>query len=125
VALKTWLETQLAFVSAKSVMAIAIRYGLNHWHGLERFLEDGRIEMDTNIVERSMRPIAMRGSLCTPSSSVDKHWKRVRVGNATRATFPGHRHFDRLRRQVVGTDLVRRSGNNLLSRKDAGFDETA
>ena len=58
-ALKTWLEEQLARVSAKSVIAEAIRYGLNHWDGLTRFLEDGRIELDTNIVERGMRPIVL------------------------------------------------------------------
>jgi len=58
-ALKTWLEEQLARVSAKSVIAEAIRYGLNHWDGLVRFLEDGRIELDTNIVERGMRPIVL------------------------------------------------------------------
>jgi transposase len=53
------LQTQLARASAKSAIAVAIRYGLNHWEGLERFLEDGRIEIDTNVVERSMRPIAL------------------------------------------------------------------
>jgi transposase len=58
-ALKIWLDEQLARVSAKSVIAEAIRYGLNHWDGLTRFLEDGRIELDTNIVERGMRPIAL------------------------------------------------------------------
>ena len=57
--LKTWLEAQLARVSAKSAIAVAIRYGFNHWEGLVCFLEDGRIEMDSNIVERSMRPIAL------------------------------------------------------------------
>ena len=58
-ALKTWLEQQLARVSTKSVIAEAIRYGLNHWDGLVRFLDDGRIELDTNIVERSIRPIVL------------------------------------------------------------------
>ncbi|HYZ43768.1 MAG TPA: IS66 family transposase [Xanthobacteraceae bacterium] len=58
-ALRTWLEAQLRAVSAKSVIAEAIRYGLNHWDGLVRFLDDGRIELDTNSVERSMRPIAL------------------------------------------------------------------
>ncbi len=58
-ALKIWLEQQLARVSTKSVIAEAIRYGSNHWDGLTRFLEDGRIELDTNIVERSIRPIAL------------------------------------------------------------------
>jgi hypothetical protein len=57
--LKTWLKVQLALVSGKSGIAVAIRYGLNHWDGLLRFLDDGRIEMDTNAVERSMRPIAL------------------------------------------------------------------
>jgi transposase len=57
--LKVWLQAQLARASAKSAIAVAIRYGLNHWEGLERFLEDGRIEIDTNVVERSMRPIAL------------------------------------------------------------------
>ena len=57
--LRAWLHEQLARASAKSAIAIAIRYGLNHWEGLERFLEDGRIEIDTNVVERSMRPIAL------------------------------------------------------------------
>ena len=52
-ALKTWLELQLERVSIKSVIAEVIRYGLNHWDGLVRFLDDGRIELDTNIVERS------------------------------------------------------------------------
>jgi transposase len=57
--LKTWLEQQLARVSGKSPIAEAIRYGLNHWEGLIRFLDDGRIELDTNIVERSIRPIVL------------------------------------------------------------------
>jgi transposase len=58
-ALKAWLEQQLARVSAKATIAEDIRYALNHWDGLTRFLDDGRIELDTNIVERSIRPIVL------------------------------------------------------------------
>jgi transposase len=58
-ALKTWLENRLAAVSNKSTISEVIRYGFNHWQGLVRFLDDGRIEMDTNSVERAMRPIAL------------------------------------------------------------------
>ena len=58
-ALKIWLERQLARVSAKAPIAEDIRYGLNHWDGLVRFLDDGRIELDTNIVERGIRPIVL------------------------------------------------------------------
>ncbi|MEA2790059.1 MAG: hypothetical protein QOG73_2465, partial [Acetobacteraceae bacterium] len=32
---------------------------LNHWTGLVLFLDDGRLEMDTNTVERAMRPVAL------------------------------------------------------------------
>ena len=59
VALKAWLEHQLTRVSAKATIADEIRYGLNHWGGLTRFLDDGRIELDTNIVERGIRPIVL------------------------------------------------------------------
>jgi transposase len=59
VALKAWLEHQLTRVSAKATIADEIRYGLNHWEGLTRFLDDGRIELDTNIVERGIRPIVL------------------------------------------------------------------
>ena len=58
-ALKTWLENRLAAVSDKSTIAEVIRYGFNHWQGLVRFLDGGRIEMDTNSVERAMRPIVL------------------------------------------------------------------
>src|SRR5439155_22080924 len=58
-ALKTWLEKTLAQVAAGSSIAQGIRYGLNRWDGLVRFLDVGRIEIGVNTVERSMRPIAL------------------------------------------------------------------
>jgi UDP-glucose 4-epimerase len=76
-----------------------------------------------NIAEASLRAGVMRESLCAPSSSICKHWKRVRVDNATRATFTGHRRFHRLRGQVVGPYLMRSAGNNLRGMKDARFDQ--
>jgi transposase len=58
-AFKSFVEQQLKRVSGKAEIAKVLRYALNHWDGLLRFLDDGRIEMDTNIVERSMRPQAL------------------------------------------------------------------
>ena len=58
-AMKTWLEQELARVSAKSALADAIRYALRHWNGLSLFLEDGRVEIDSNTVERTIRPIKL------------------------------------------------------------------
>ena len=58
-ALKPWLEASLAKVSKGGKLGEAIRYGLRHWDGLCRFLDDGRIEIDSNTVERSIRGIAL------------------------------------------------------------------
>ena len=55
-ALRLWLEAQRATVSGKSTIAAAIRHALSRWDGLARFLDDGRIEIDFNVVERSIRP---------------------------------------------------------------------
>lgn len=58
-ALKIWFEQQLTRVSGKATIAEHIRYALNHWNGLTRFLDDGRIELDNDIVERSIRPLIL------------------------------------------------------------------
>lgn len=58
-ALKPWFEQRLAELPRKSTLGEAIGYALNHWQGLIRFLDDGRIEIDSNTVERSMRPVAL------------------------------------------------------------------
>jgi transposase len=58
-ALKPWMEESLAKVSKGSKLAEALAYGLNQWDGLVRYLDDGRIEIDSNTVERSIRPLAL------------------------------------------------------------------
>ena len=58
-ALFTWLEAQLARLPGGSPTAQAIRYALNHRNGLIRFLDGGRIEPDTNVVERAIRPLVL------------------------------------------------------------------
>jgi transposase len=116
-------ERELARISGKTKLAEAIRYARSHRTALMLFLGDGRAEIDSNIVERAIRPQATGVSLCAPFSSVCKHWKRVRVCNATRATFPGDRGLDRLQCQIGRPDLMRRARNDLNRRQNAGFDE--
>lgn len=58
-AFKPWLMDRLTEISAKSPLAKAIRYTLGHWAGLGLFLTDGRIEVDNNTVERTIRPISL------------------------------------------------------------------
>src|ERR1700751_5448872 len=54
--LKAWFEQQLARVSVKAKIADEIRYGLNHWDGLTRFLDDGCIELDTTLSSAASAP---------------------------------------------------------------------
>ena len=58
-AFKTWLEQSRSKVSAKSPTGEALKYIAKYWEGLTRYLGDGRIEMDNNTVERTIRPIAL------------------------------------------------------------------
>ena len=58
-AMKTWLEAELNRVPPRGGVADAIRYTLTRWSALCRFLDDGRIELDNNTVERAIRPIAL------------------------------------------------------------------
>jgi transposase len=57
--LVTWFEAQLARLPGRAPTADAIRYALNHRDGLERFLDDGRIDIDSNVVERAIRPVVL------------------------------------------------------------------
>jgi transposase len=57
--LKTWLEGTARRLSAKSELASAMRYALGRWLALTRYLDDGRLEIDNNTVERALRGVAL------------------------------------------------------------------
>ena len=63
-------------MSRKSRLAEAIRYALTRWEGLTLFLDDGRIELDSNTVERSIRPLALnrKNALFAGSDDGGEHW---------------------------------------------------
>ncbi|MCA3247330.1 MAG: IS66 family transposase [Azospirillum sp.] len=71
-----WLRANLERVSGKSPTAEAIRYTLSHWAGLTRFVDDGRIELDNNVVERAIRPQALtrKNALFAGSDGGAQHW---------------------------------------------------
>lgn len=74
--LKTYLDEQLGRVSAKMPVAKAIRYLRTHWDGLCVFLDDGRVEIDNNTVERRHCVVATvrRNSLCAGSDAGARTW---------------------------------------------------
>ena len=43
----------------KSLFGLAVKYGLQQWPKLIRFLEDGRIELSNNRAERSIKPFVI------------------------------------------------------------------
>ena len=56
---RIWLEHKLELIPQRSKLAKSIRYAFNHWDGLLLYLDDGRLEIDSNTVERFMKPIAL------------------------------------------------------------------
>ena len=58
-ALRSWLETMLQRVSARSELAKAIKYTLVRWEAMTLFCRDGRAEIDNNAAEREIRPIVL------------------------------------------------------------------
>ena len=70
---------ELAAAGPAPIAGEAIRYALSRWEGLTRFLDDGRIEIDNNVVERSIRGIALnrKNALFAGSDGGADHWAVV------------------------------------------------
>src|ERR1700753_150453 len=77
--MKPWLEMELGRVPPAGPLAEAIRYALARWPALTRFLDDGRIELDNNPVERAIRPIALgrKNHLFAGSDRGGERWATV------------------------------------------------
>jgi transposase len=58
-AMKTWLEAELKRIPPRGGLGDAIRYALTRWSALGLFLDNGRLGIDNNTVERAIRPIAL------------------------------------------------------------------
>src|SRR5512132_4354875 len=69
-AMKLWFEQRAAELPRKSSLAEAVGYALNQWNGLVRFLDDGRIEIDSNtaICSFGSAPAAILPSATTASA---------------------------------------------------------
>jgi transposase len=78
-AMKSWLQMQFARIPPRGGLADAIRYTLNRWDALCCFLNDGRIEIDTNTVERAIRPVALgrKNHLFAGSDGGAQRWATI------------------------------------------------
>jgi len=57
--LKAWMDALLPKTPPKGLLGKALSYALKHWKKLIRYLEDGRIPIDNNIAENSIRPFVV------------------------------------------------------------------
>jgi len=74
-----FLRAQAARLSGRSEMGKAVAYLLNHWDGLTLFLQDGRVEMDTNLVENQIRPLTLtrKNALFAGHYEAGRSWSRL------------------------------------------------
>lgn len=72
-------EKELSRISGKSKLAEAIRYARSRREDLERFLDDGRLDIDSNAVERAIRPqaITRKNALFAGSDGGGKTWATI------------------------------------------------
>lgn len=57
--IKEWLQQEMVKVLPKSQIGQAIGYMHSFWSRLERYAEDGQVEIDNNLVENAIRPVAL------------------------------------------------------------------
>ncbi len=74
----TWLKAQAARVSRKSDLGEAMAYMLKRQDGFRLFLEDGRVDIDSNLVENAIRSPAMnrRNALFAGHDEGGRNWAR-------------------------------------------------
>ena len=74
-----WLSAQAARVSRKSKLGLALAYMLKRQTGFRLFLEDGHVDMDSNLVENAIRSPAMnrRNALFAGHDEGGRSWARM------------------------------------------------
>jgi transposase len=74
-----WLQAQRLRISAKSRLGEKLTYIHRQWEGLQTFLSDGRVEIDSNAVENLIRPIALtrKNALFAGHDEGAKAWGRI------------------------------------------------
>jgi len=76
---RQWLTAQRKRISAKSRLGEKLGYIHRHWDGLQVFLTDGRVEMDTNPVENTIRPLTLnrKNALFAGHDEGGHTWARI------------------------------------------------
>ncbi len=117
-ALKSWLDNQYNSneVLPQSAIGQAIRYALGRWKYQERYLNDGRIEIDNNLVENAIRIVALgRKNYLFAGSEQGAQWGAIIYTLLGSAARHGHNPI------IYLTDILRRLPNTKLSQLNQLF----
>jgi transposase len=78
-AFRTWLTEKRSRISAKARLGQKLAYIHNQWDGLQVFLTDGRVELDSNPVENRIRPVALgrKNFLFAGHNEGGRSWARI------------------------------------------------
>ncbi len=57
--MEVWMREQIILVPPKSAIGMALAYTINLWPRLIRYIDDGRFQIDNNLIENSIRPVAL------------------------------------------------------------------
>lgn len=103
--LKTYLDEEYDSkqVRPKSAIGIAIKYAIGQWWKIERYLNDGTVEIDNNLVENAIRPVALgRKNYLFAGSEQGAKWGAMIYTFLASATRHGHNPLEYL------ADVLRR-----------------
>ena len=96
--LKEWLLENRNQVLPKSSIGEAITYALNRWKYMERYLEDGKLEIDNNLVENAIRPVAIgRKNYLFAGSPQGAEWAAIIYSLLASAANHGHNPYEYLK----------------------------
>lgn len=111
--LKNWLLANREQVLPKSKIGQAIQYALNRWKYLESYLSNGKLEIDNNLVENAIRPVALgRKNYLFAGSHEAAGWAAVIYSLLSSASNCGHNPFEYLK------DVLQRLPDQPLSALD-------
>lgn len=73
------MQAQRQRIFAKSCLGEKLAYVHHHWNGLQTFLHDGRVEIDSNSIENPIRPIALsrKNDLFAGHDEGGRAWGRI------------------------------------------------
>lgn len=96
--LKNYLLENREKVLPKSKIGQAVHYALNRWKYMERYLEDGKLEIDNNLVENAIRPVAVgRKNYLFAGSHEGAGWAAIIYSLLSSASSCGHNPFEYLK----------------------------